>query len=30
VFTHYKGDEWEKYMSTVTNWDMQTYWDYLP
>jgi glutamine synthetase len=30
VFTHYKGDEWEKYMATVTDWDMQTYWDYLP
>ena len=30
VFTHYKGDEWEKYMATVTSWDVQTYWDYLP
>jgi glutamine synthetase len=30
VFTHYKRDEWEKFMSTVTNWDLQTYWDYLP
>jgi glutamine synthetase len=30
VFTHYKGDEWEKYNATVTEWDLQTYWDCLP
>ena len=30
VFTHYKRDEWEKFMATVTPWDLQTYWDYLP
>ena len=30
VFTHYKRDEWEKFMSTVTRWDLETYWDYLP
>jgi len=30
VFMHYKGDEWEKFMATVTPWDLQTYWDYLP
>ncbi|WP_119462408.1 glutamine synthetase family protein [Rhodospirillaceae bacterium SYSU D60014] len=30
VFTHYKRDEWEKYMATVTDWDVETYWDYLP
>jgi glutamine synthetase len=30
VFTHYKGDEWEKYNATVTEWDLETYWDCLP
>jgi glutamine synthetase len=30
VFTHYKRDEWERFMSTVTDWDVKTYWDYLP
>jgi glutamine synthetase len=30
VFTHYKRDEWEKFMSTVTEWDLKQYWDYLP
>ena len=30
VFTHYKRDEWEKFMSTVTEWDLRQYWDYLP
>ena len=30
VFTHYKRDEWEKFMSTVTEWDLNQYWDYLP
>jgi glutamine synthetase len=30
VFTHYKSDEWEKFMSTVTDWDLKQYWDYLP
>jgi glutamine synthetase len=30
VFNHYKTDEWEKFMSTVTSWDLQQYWDYLP
>jgi glutamine synthetase len=30
VFTHYKRDEWEKFMSTVTEWDLKTYWDVLP
>ena len=24
VFMHYKRDEWEKFMSTVTPWDLQT------
>ena len=30
VFMHYKRDEWEKFMATVTPWDLQTYWDILP
>ncbi len=30
VFTHYKRDEWEKSMATVTDWDLKQYWDYLP
>ena len=30
VFMHYKRDEWEKFMATVTNWDTDTYLDYLP
>ena len=30
VFTHYKRDEWEKFMCTVTDWDLKQYWDYLP
>jgi glutamine synthetase len=30
VFMHYKRDEWEKFNATVTNWDVQTYWDCLP
>jgi glutamine synthetase len=30
VFTHYKRDEWERFMSTVTDWDLKQYWDYLP
>ncbi len=30
VFTHYKRDEWERYNATVTEWDLQTYWDCLP
>lgn len=30
VFMHYKRDEWEKFMSTVTDWDTNTYLDYLP
>jgi glutamine synthetase len=30
VFTHYKRDEWERFNATVTNWDLQQYWDYLP
>ncbi len=30
VFMHYKRDEWEKFMATVTDWDMEMYLDYLP
>jgi glutamine synthetase len=30
VFTHYKRDEWERFMSTVTDWDLKQYWDVLP
>jgi glutamine synthetase len=30
VFMHYKRDEWERFMSTVTEWDLNTYLDCLP
>jgi len=30
VFMHYKRDEWEKFLSTVTDWDLETYLDCLP
>ena len=30
VFTHYKRDEWERYLSTTTEWDLENYWDCLP
>ncbi len=30
VFHWYKNDEWEKFMSTVTDWDQETYLDCLP
>ena len=30
VFTHYKNDEWERFNHNVTNWDVETYLDYLP
>ena len=30
VFMHYKTNEWETFMATVTEWDMETYWDCLP
>ena len=30
VFHWYKNDEWEKFMCTVTDWDQDTYMDYLP
>ena len=30
VFHWYKNDEWEKFMATVTDWDLETYIDCLP
>ena len=30
VFEHYKRNEWETFMATVTDWDLNTYWDCLP
>ena len=30
VFKHYKTNEWETFNHTVTDWDLETYWDYLP
>lgn len=30
VFMHYKKDEWEKFISTVTEWDLDNYLDCLP
>ena len=30
VFMHYKRDEWEKFLSAVTQWDVDTYLDILP
>ena len=30
VFMHYKKDEWEKFLATVTEWDMENYLDCLP
>jgi glutamine synthetase len=30
VFTHYKRDEWERFLATVTEWDLEIYWDCLP
>jgi glutamine synthetase len=30
VFMHYKRDEWERFISTVTDWDVQEYLDVLP
>jgi len=27
---HYKRDEWEKFLSAVTQWDVDTYLDILP
>ncbi len=30
VFHHYKNDEWERFNATVTEWDLDNYWDCLP
>jgi len=30
VFTHYKNDEWERYCSEVSDWDVKEYLDVLP
>jgi len=30
VYMHYKGDEWERFNHTVTEWDVETYMDCLP
>jgi glutamine synthetase len=30
VYMHYKRDEWEKFLATVTEWDIETYLDVLP
>ncbi len=30
VFMHYKRNEWESFLSSVTDWDLETYWDCLP
>ncbi len=30
VFMHYKRDEWERFLATVTEWDTATYLDCLP
>jgi glutamine synthetase len=30
VFRHYKQDEWERYLSSVTDWERDEYLEYLP
>ena len=30
VFFHYKDDEWERFLATVTDWDVEEYLDVLP
>jgi glutamine synthetase len=30
VFIDYKRDEWDKFLATVTDWDIETYIDCLP
>ena len=30
VFTEYKRDEWERFLATPTQWDLDTYLDCLP
>ncbi|MCC6946050.1 MAG: hypothetical protein IT335_15840, partial [Thermomicrobiales bacterium] len=30
VFVHYKRDEWDRFLATVTEWDLEQYLDCLP
>ncbi len=30
VFMHYKRDEWERFLATVSDWDVEEYLDILP
>ncbi len=30
IYTHYKHDEWERFLATVTEWDFDMYLDWLP
>ena len=30
VFMHYKTDEWERFLHTVSDWDVEEYLDVLP
>jgi glutamine synthetase len=30
LYDEYKRDEWERFMHTATDWDLDTYLDYLP
>ena len=30
LYHEYKTDEWERFMHTTTDWDQETYMDYLP
>ncbi|RJO79163.1 glutamine synthetase [Nocardia panacis] len=30
VYTSHKRDEWDRFLSTVTEWDFETYLDYIP
>jgi glutamine synthetase len=30
VFMHYKRDQWERFLDTVTEWDLETFLDCLP
>jgi glutamine synthetase len=30
VFLHFKRDEWNRFMATVTEWDYERFLEYLP
>jgi len=30
VFRHYKRDEWERHLASVTDWERDEYLEYLP